>query len=356
MTGAVRWVGVAAAIVLPGLLLAQDSTGTIAGIVRDELGQPVRNALVVIDAESETAQRTRTNAEGRFRFLDIRVGRRDVQVVRLGFAPHREWIEVTAAGIEITVEMRRAPVLLDTVAVRAARPGLYGTVSTRGMELLPHEPRPLRGVIVEVIDQPYRATTDADGRFSLERLGEGAYSLLVRLDRYQTRMVPVYVPPEGGVDISVVLDSTIADWQRRDDYQLREISHRMREAINPSALVGLHELVSPEGTTLAEALRVAPSALSRGLLVRNDVTCIYVNGLPRPGMVASDILASDVQAVEVYGTMFRGRSQFTQAPEIPWPLGTFCGTGTAQGPSRNAGLGVSYNIVRVLVVWTKQRR
>lgn len=351
-----RWLVVSALISAPHVLGAQDSTGTVAGIVRDELGQPVHDALVVIDAESETAQRLRTSTAGRFRFVGIRVGRRDLQVVRLGFAPHREWIDVTTAGIEVTVEMRRAPLLLDTVAVRATRPGLYGTVSTRGMELLPHDPRPLRGVIVEVIDQPYRATTDAAGRFSLDKLGEGAYSLLVRLDRYQTRMVPVYVPPEGGVDISVVLDSTIADWQRRDDTQLREISHRMREATNPSALVGLHELVSPEGTTLAEALRVAPSALSRGLLVRNDVTCIYVNGFPRPGMIASDILASEVQAVEVYGTMMKGRSTGTQAPEVPWLLGTFCGTGTFQGPGQNYNKGISYNIARVLVVWTKQRR
>jgi hypothetical protein len=338
---------------LPRLSSGQAIEGSVSGTVRDETGQPVRDALVVIGAESEAPLRVRTSGEGLFRFLRVPVGRRDLQVVRLGFRPHRAFIDVIERGIELAITLERAPVLLDTIAVRATRPGLYGVVATRGMELLPHAPRPLRGAIVEVIDQPYRATTDVEGRFRIEQLREGSYSLLVRIDRYQSRMVSVYVPPEGGVDVSIVLDSTVAEYQRRDDFLLRDMSRRLREASNPSALVGLHELVAPEGTTLKDALRVAPSALSRGLIVKDDVTCLYVNGDPRPGLIASDILASEVQAVELYGTMARGN---TIGPPKPWLLGTFCGTGPYQGPGRNGGRSVSYNIARVLVIWTKRRR
>lgn len=339
-------------------LTAQGAEGTVSGTVRDEAGRPVQQALVVLDVEVN-ARRTRTDAEGRFRFVRVGGGTHQLEVVRLGLAPFRSRIEVTPDGVELAIEMRRIPIQLDTVSVRVTRTGLYGLVATRGMELLPHDPRPLARAVVEILDTPHRVTTGADGRFAVESLAEGSYAVLVRLDRYASRMVSVYVPPDGGVDVTIVLDSAVAEYQRRDDNNLREISRRLREATNPSALVGLHELAAPEGTTLKDALRLAPSALSRGLLVKDDVTCIYVNGEPRPGMVASDILASDVQAVELYGIFANGS---TMAPPSPWVPGTFCGTGMKQGPNhrpdripgRRAPPMEMDNFVRTLVVWLKR--
>jgi len=351
---------------LVGLLLmtraltAQTPTGVVTGTVRDEIGRPVRDAVVVLDAET-APMRVRSGAEGQFRIESVPVGSHELQVVRIGFRPHRSRITVTESGIEVAVVIEHAPMLLDTVAVRVARTGIHGIVTTRGISLLPHEPRPLRGAIVEILDSPYRTTTTADGRFSVGALGEGAYSLLVRIDRYQSRVLSVYVPPDGGVDMTVVLDSTIADWQRREDMELREISRRIREATNPSAFVSMAELAGPEGMTLNDALRVAPSALSRGMIVRDDITCVYIDGDPRPGMTAGDILAADVQAVEVYGINAKGG---TMVPRRPWQMGTFCGTGNRMGPfdrgqvmrgERRSRLDMD-NWVRVLVVWLKRGR
>jgi hypothetical protein len=273
---------------------------------------------------------------------------------------------MTEAGFDVAITLDVAPILLDTIAIRVSRTGIHGIVSTRGISLLPHDPRPLRGAIVEVLNTPFRTTTGADGRFSLGEIGEGAYSLLVRIDRYQSRIVSAYVPPAGGLDLNVVLDSTIADWQRRDDMEMREISRRLREALNPSAFVSAAELTGPANMTLKDALREAPSALSRGLLVKDDVTCVYLNGIPQPGMTAADILAEDVHAVEVYGIDARGG---TQRPVKPWQVGTFCGTGTRQGPlwrSPDEDLPNRIpggrprremdNLARVIVVWTKRGR
>ena len=342
-------------------LFAQTPAGIVTGTVRDETGRPVREAVVVLDAET-TPMRARTGPDGRFRIEGVPAGRHELQVVRIGFRPHRSTIAVPENGVDVSVTLVQAPILLDTIAVRVSRTGIHGLVTTRGMSLLPHDPRPLRGAIVEVLDSPNRVSTSPDGRFSFGALPEGAYSLLVRLDRYQSRVVSVYVPPDGGVDVTVVLDSTIADWQRREDMALREISRRIREATNPSAFVSALELAGPEGMTLRDALRVAPSTLSRGLLVRDDVTCVYVEGVPRPGMTTGDILAADVNAVEVYGIDARGG---TQAPVQPWQTGTFCGTGARQGPFWRTprdelprGVRASRrdldNIARVVVVWLKK--
>jgi hypothetical protein len=288
-----------------------------------------------------------------------------LQVVRIGFRPHRSRISVTDAGSSVDVVLNHAPMLLDTIAVRVSRTGIHGIVTTQGISLLPHEPRPLRGAIIEVLDFPFRTTSGADGRFSFGEIGEGAYSLLVRIDRYRSRIVSAYVPPDGGLDLNIVMDSTISDWQRREDMELREISRRLREANNPSAFVSAAELAGPEGTTLKVALREAPSTLSRGLVAKDDVSCIYVDGEPRPGMTVGDFLAEDIHAVEVYGIDARGG---TQRPIKAWQLGTFCGTGTRQGPLAPmvaAGDGPrGYptvvqqmdNIARVVVIWLKRGR
>lgn len=365
-TSPMTWAPFAVLLVLStSPLVAQTPAGVVAGTVRDETGRPVREALIVIDAET-TPMRTRSNVEGRFRIEAVPVGGHELQVVRIGFRPYRSRISVTESGLSIDVTIEQAPVLLDTIAVRVSRSGIYGSVVTRGIALLPHEPRPLRGAIIEVLNNPFRTTTDADGRFSFGEVTEGAYSLLVRIDRYQSRIVPAYVPPDGGVELHIVLDSTIADWQRREDMELREISRRLREALNPSAFVSAAELTFPDGTTLKDALRETPSTLSRGLVLRDDITCVYVDGEPRPGMTVGDFLAEDVHAVEVYGIDAKGG---TQAPVTKWLMGTFCGTGTRQGPFwrptadelplrlRNTRRRPEMdNIARVAVIWTKRRR
>lgn len=317
----------------------------------------------MLDAET-APMRARTGDDGRYRIDRVPVGGHEFQVVRIGFRPHRSRITVSESGAAVDVTLEHAPILLDTIAVRVSRTGIHGIVTTRGISLLPHEPRPLRGAIIEVLDTPYRTTTGADGRFSIGAAREGAYSLLVRVDRYQSRVVPAYVPPDGGVEMNIVVDSTIADWQRREDTELREISRRIRMANNPSAFVSAAELAVPEGTTLKVALREAPSTLSRGLLVRDDFSCVYVDGVPRPGMTVGDFLAEDVHAVEVYGVDAKG---VTQIPLQRWQMGTFCGTGTRQGPmwrppADELPRGVRQSRhemdtwARVVVIWLKRRR
>ena len=346
----------------PGALGAQ-GPATVTGTVRDALGNAIRDAVVVIDPDSNSL-RTRTTADGRFRIDSVRAGEHALLVARIGFRPRRSTIDVAASGLDVAVVMEPVPVVLDTVAVRVARTGIHGVVTTRGIALLPHTPRPLRGAIVEVLDRPYRTTSSRDGSFRIDAIGEGSYSLLIRLDRYQSRIVPVLVPETGGLDVTVVLDSTIADWQRREDYVFRDISRRLREANSPSAFVSAAELVGPDDMTLKDALRVAPSTLSRGLVAKDDVTCIYVEGQPKPGMTTADFLASDVHAVEVYGIFANGS---TQAPPVPWLMGTFCGTGTKQGPywrpfadegprGYRAPTERSDNVARVVVIWLKRRR
>jgi hypothetical protein len=169
----------------------------VTGTVRDETGRAVREALVVLDAET-TPMRARTGADGRFRIQGVPAGSHELQVVRIGFRPHRSTIAVPENGIDVSVTLEQAPLLLDTVAVRVSRTGIHGVVTTRGISLLPHAPRPLRGAIVEVLDSPYRTTTAADGRFSVGAAAK-ARTRCWCAGSLSSRVLSVYVPPDGGV-------------------------------------------------------------------------------------------------------------------------------------------------------------
>lgn len=62
--------------------IAAQST-SLSGSVRDEVGRPIRDALIVVDPDS-LSLRARTDAEGRFRIGNVPSGRFEVRVVRIG--------------------------------------------------------------------------------------------------------------------------------------------------------------------------------------------------------------------------------------------------------------------------------
>jgi hypothetical protein len=242
--------------------LKAQGTAVVSGTVRDENNAPIREALVVIDPDS-LSLRTRTGADGRYR-LTVPVGRFEIRIVRIGHRPFSQVLDVNSGSVTFDVVLRTVPIQLDNVTVRVSRPGLYGRIMSRGIELLPHEPTPIRAVNIEVLNEPYRVKSEADGRFSIPDLPIGAHSVLVALDHYVSRLIPVTVPPEGGVEMTITLDSLYADYQRREELQKREISWRMRRASSPATFVSAHDLDST-AKDLRQALRWAESALSRGM-------------------------------------------------------------------------------------------
>jgi hypothetical protein len=346
-------------VVTTGVLQAQ-GTATVSGVVRDEAGAPVREALVVIDPDS-LSLRARTDTAGRFRIAAVPGGRYEVRVVRIGFRPHSRMIDVVGRELDVMIELRSVPIPLDTVAVRASRPGLYGLVATRGISLLPHDPRALRGARVEALNQPHSASTGADGRFSMPQLNAGSYAVVVILDGFATRMVPVTIPVDGGVEITVTLDSLYAEYQRWDDAQLRGISWRVRRATSPAAFVPLHEL-DLEAKDLRDALRYSHSLLSRGLRITEG--CIYLNGQPRTELALQDIDPSDVEALEVYvpGTL-EDRDRLPPFPRMTpceqlWgsPVSAAAGSRGRAGGSQRTPMRTRGNQLTAIVIWTRGRR
>jgi hypothetical protein len=351
-------------VCLSGLLQAQ-GVSVVSGVVRDESGAPIREALVSIDPDS-LSLRARTSADGQYRVFAVPRGQFEVRVVRIGYRPLSQVLDVNAEAVTFDVTLRAVPIQLDEVTVRVARPGLYGRVMSRGIELLPHEPTPVRAANIQVLNEPFQVKSGADGRFSIPQLPVGPHALMVTIDKYVSRLVPITVPPEGGVEITITLDSLYATYQFRDDAIKREISKRQRDAVNPATFVSAHELDS-DAKDLRDALRFAPSTLSRGIsfmdltvpsgeepsarrgertVVRSARQVIYIDGVVTT-LKLQDLKLQEmsVAGIEVY-----------PAGSLKAPLST-PGTGGSLGSIEYGTLFSSgSNQVMLIMIWTTRRR
>lgn len=346
--------------VATGALQAQGSA-VVAGVVSDENGAPVREVLVVIDPDS-LSLRTRTDVEGRYR-ITVPTGRFEVRVVRIGYKPQSHTITVAEPAHELNITLTSVAIPLSTIAVRVSRPGLYGTVITRGIELLPHAPTPLRGANIQVLNEPYQVKTGSDGRFSIPDLPIGAHAILVALDHYITRMIPITVPPDGGVEFTIQLDSLYAEYQRREERQTREIGWRLTRASSPATFIPAHDL-DPEAKDLRQALRYAQSVLTRGINLMDTRIrpVIYIDG-ERTELQLSDLKAEDIarfSGIELYPP-----NTLEDALSVPGSsanIGSlddgrlFSGGQRARGFSNRTSVRSRGNGAYLIMIWTDRRR
>ncbi|HEX6316829.1 MAG TPA: carboxypeptidase-like regulatory domain-containing protein, partial [Gemmatimonadaceae bacterium] len=347
-------------VLTTGVVQAQ-GTAVLSGTVRDEAGAPIRQALIVIDPDS-LSLRTRSDADGRYR-ITVPRGRYEIRIVRIGHRPLSRVIDVNAEQVTFDPQLPTVPIPLDNVTVRVSRPGLYGRVVSRGIELLPHEPTPVRAANIQVLNEPYRVNSDSDGRFSIPELAIGSHSILVVLDHYVTRLIAVTVPPEGGVEITVTLDSLYAEYQHRDERHKREIAWRLSRAGNPATFVSAHEL-DPAAKDLREALRYAPSLLTRGVNVMDPRVrpVIYIDGqltnLHFPDLKAEDI--AQFAGIEVYPN-----NTLSDAMSVPGSSanigflddGALFSSGRgAPGFSNRTAVRTRGNSAMLIMIWTTRRR
>jgi iron complex outermembrane receptor protein len=97
-------------------------TPPIVGVVRDQAGQPIPLAQVILAQLNRVAT---TNDSGEFRFTGLPPGNYHVTALRIGYAPAHVDIAVPESGDDVRVElvMRPAAIQLSTVQVTATPSG-----------------------------------------------------------------------------------------------------------------------------------------------------------------------------------------------------------------------------------------
>jgi hypothetical protein len=318
---------------VPGLLLvacgwwlaAPDTAGAqgsrvVRGVTRDSAtSQPLAGALVEIRSPSFRAT-DRTDEEGNFRIRGVPSGVYQLSVIRIGFAEVRLSLDVAVRDENLNILMLPAATRLDAFRVRGDISAIYGMVGTLP-DLLP-----LKGARVQVLGANKAVTTDSSGGFFIPVSEPGTYLVRMTREGYQERVFPIEVPRDRAVDGSRMLDPG-AGGPPGAEVLYKDLDQRLRLRASANAALVPGAEIRRGGTTIVDGLRASPSFFSKGLRIADSV-CLFVNGVPRPGVSPEAFRPEEVESVEVYGLTQGGGASAN-------PAGSSFNTGTVSTGDRS---------------------
>lgn len=181
-------------------------SSTISGVVHDPRGRPVAGATVLLyppaDLPFQDPEILHTDTEGRFRSARETPGEGSVIVIAAGFSPY--WNNATTAAKPIDVELTDGAELAGRVFDARSKAPISGA-KLQAEVFPPARSRPSRDPLLGVVE----ATTDDRGRFRLEGVPHGSWSLSASAPGYRRETVTVgdvgqageiFLFPGAGID------------------------------------------------------------------------------------------------------------------------------------------------------------
>ena len=269
----------------PGRAGAPPRTGprTIGGVVRDTLGNPIDSVDILVASLKRHAL---TDANGTFRFDDIKPGTYDLSARKLGFFPQVRRVKVGDDGGSIAFELVRTAYALPPVVTTATRLGLSGVVGDTAYNIVSNAE-------VSVLATDRRTRSDSTGAFYLD-VKPGHYVVRVARPGYSPRLVSVTVPADSGRRIVVWLTPSSSGANGREAYVMDLLNERLLKRNPVWSTIYTREDITRSGFT--DATQLAATGAGKRIDDRCDVT---IDGGPRHIPIWT-LGASDIEMMEVY--------------------------------------------------------
>ncbi len=152
-----RSLGIALAFALTTVfVLAQQSRGSLRGIVKDELGASIVGATVTVIATSGETKNTVTNDEGAYTVTGLTPGKYVVLATATGFAPSDELEVEMSAGeresldltLKVTIEEQRVTVAAETpLSTESTNNANQTLITGKDLDALPDDPDELAAAL-----------------------------------------------------------------------------------------------------------------------------------------------------------------------------------------------------------------
>ena len=268
---------------------AAQQPATVTFTVRDERGDSLPFARIwVLAAWSDTTLRADWKGQAK---LKLNFSRIHVRATMIGYQPIERDVDVNTAELKETFVLAHVPQQLSTVSVAANWLGVRGLVGdSRAMLALP-------GATIRTQLGDQSVQSDSTGAFQLE-LREAKRTILVAEHAgFISRTLFVSLPAERAPDVTVLL----APGKTTTAVKTRLYDLRMRTAyLDKKALILSRDDLDMTRKNLQEAFLDAELLKQKGLRVSNRV-CVFVNGVPNPGVGLLDLNVGAVDFIEVYG-------------------------------------------------------
>lgn len=149
--------GISVVVVLTAVsIFAQQTRGTLRGLIKDELGAAIVGATVTVIDPSGTAKTTETNGEGVYTVSGLAPGKYVVLVTAKGFAPSEQIeVEVPAGGrqsaditLQVTIEDQNVTVAAETpLSTEATNNANQTLITGKDLDALPDDPDELAAAL-----------------------------------------------------------------------------------------------------------------------------------------------------------------------------------------------------------------
>lgn len=230
-------------------------------VVEEGSGDGVSSVIVQLEGFGYVL----TDTEGGYRFQGVEPGGYELQVMALGYAPESRFVPIKDAGAVIDLQLRRAPILLDTLRVSVRSIDLHGRVrEADGGPMI---------VDAEVLSNLGRAAqTDAHGTFDLDDVyAEVPLSVRVRAFGY----LPLdyeFVPDESKLYTFELQPDPVI--QAMIDEAVVEIEDRAsgRRSVSLQAM-NREDLLKYDNATALDAVQLEYGAR----LSRVNVVCVVID-------------------------------------------------------------------------------
>lgn len=181
-----------------GIPLTPPGPHTIIGVVTDEVGMPIANADIIVEA---IHRRVSARADGSFRIDSVPEGEYEIYARRMGYIGVKTAARVGENGAVVLVQLVQYRYTLPAVQTTAARGGLSGTIADAAFS-------PLANIRVSVVGGSGKARTDARGTFFLP-LAPGSYVIQLDGSGYVKQLVGAQVPADSGRQVAAWMERQV---------------------------------------------------------------------------------------------------------------------------------------------------
>src|SRR5688572_3252144 len=135
------------------LVVAQQTRGTLRGLITDELGAAIVGANVTLTDPSGVEKKTTTNGEGVYTFAGLTPGKYSLQAIAPGFAPSdAKEVDVTGARQSIDLTLRvtieeKVTVSETPVSTEATNNANQTVIAGQDLDALPEDPEELAAAL-----------------------------------------------------------------------------------------------------------------------------------------------------------------------------------------------------------------
>src|ERR1041385_5838285 len=135
------------------LAIAQQTRGTLRGLITDELGAAIRGANVTVTDANGAQKKTTTNGEGVYNFAGLAPGKYTLQAAAPGFAPSdTKEVDITGARQTMDVTLRvtieeKVTVAETSVSTEATNNANQTVIGGKDLDALPDDPDELAAAL-----------------------------------------------------------------------------------------------------------------------------------------------------------------------------------------------------------------